>query len=129
MFTFEYWLEGVVRTCELIASEEAFFRTWVLGDRSITSIHYYDELFEQLIGDLHLEECIGQFENTLRKDGAFDAVSSFAVALRHLDQCIESRSDLHDAKMLLASEVWAAFQNSARQVLALPAAQSYLRRT
>ena len=129
MFTLEYWLEGVVRTCELIASKEAFFQTWVLGDHSITSIHYYDELFEQLIGDLHLEECIGQFENTLRKDGAFDALSSFAAALRHLDQCIESRYDLHDAKILLASEEWAAFQYAARQVVALPAAQSYLRQT
>ena len=128
MFTFEYWLTGIVSTCELIASKDAFYRTLILGDHSITSIHYYDELLEQLIGDLHLEECIGLYEGTLRKDEAFDAVSGFAAALRLLDQSVATHSDLREAKVFLASEEWAAFQNAAKQVLALPVAQSYLGR-
>ena len=51
MFDFNYWFDGIVSTCELIVSKDAFRRAWILGDRSITSIHDYVELFEQLMGD------------------------------------------------------------------------------
>lgn len=126
MIDFNNWFRQIVTTCDLIASKDAFTRTWILGDHSITSIHYYDELFEQLIGDLHLEECLQQFESTLREVGAFEALSSFYAALRLLDERIETRSDLQDPKLLLSSVEWATFQTAAKQVLALPAAQPYL---
>jgi len=126
MLTIEYWLEGIIGTCELIVSKDAFTRAWILGDQSVTSIHYYDELFEQLIGDLHLEECIGRFESVLREIGAFDELSAFPAALRRLDQHVETCASLQDPKVLLASEEWAEFQLAAKRVLALPAVQAYL---
>lgn len=126
MFTVEYWLEGIVRTCELIANKDALTEVWIRGDQSITSIHYYDELFEQLIGDLHLEECIGQFASALREIGAFDDLATFSASLRRLDQRVETCAGLQDPKVLLGSEEWAGFQLAAKSVLALPAAQPYL---
>ena len=53
---FKYWLDGVVGTCELIASQDAFRRTWLAGETGITSIHYFDELLEQTLGDLRLDQ-------------------------------------------------------------------------
>jgi hypothetical protein len=117
MFTLDYWLTGILRTCELIVDGDAFVRTWIEGDYSITSIHYYGELFEQLAGDLHLDECVAQFEPQLRRCGIFEAVSDFALSLHRLDRSVESGSDLKSSKILLASPEWVMFQAAAQRVL------------
>jgi hypothetical protein len=87
---FSYWLDGIVSACELISSPNAFERVWVFGDTSITSIHYPDELFEQLLGDLHLEESLQDFADHLREMAAFDAIAGFARALVDLERVIKS---------------------------------------
>ena len=125
MFDFKYWFEGIVGTCELIVSKDAFRRAWILGDKSVTSIHYYLELFEQLMGDLHLEECIGQFAEELQQIGATEAVTELAKGLRKLDERIEGNRDLQDPEKLLASPEWASFRIAARRVIELPGVKSY----
>src|SRR5690348_13036878 len=109
MFSFEYWFSGIIGTCELITNKDAFYRTWVLGDHSLTSIHYYDELFEQLVGDLHLDDCIQQFAADLERHGAFKAFVEFSVALHTLDRQIESLAELRNSAALLNSREWADF--------------------
>ena len=96
------------------------------GDSSITSIHYYDELFEQLMGDLRLEEHIKQFDSRLKGLGAVEALSAFSAALLRVDRCIESRPELQSPKVLLVSAEWAESQRAASDVLAVPALQRYL---
>lgn len=121
MITYQDWLTGLVGTCQLIASDDSFYRSWVLHDFSVTSIHHYDEPFEQLIGDLHLEENLEQFRNLLQEQGALTGVSNLLAAIRKLDGQIEKRPDLQDPAVLLKSEEWAEFRGAARRLLAIPA--------
>ena len=122
---FNYWLDGIVGTSELIASTDGFRRAWLQGDTSITSIHYYDELMEQLLGDLHLKENTVQFASALKRLDAFDAVSAFAHAVLSLERTVQENTDLHDHETLLASREWASLQAAATRVIELPAAKTY----
>jgi len=126
VFDFDYWFDGIVGTCNLIADNEAFRRAWLLEDQTITSIHYYDEMFEQLVGDLHLEESIVRFANILSASGSLETVQAFATALHELDGRIECNEELQNPRALLGSREWRSFQLAAKRVLDLPIAQKYL---
>lgn len=122
MVDFEYWFEGVVATCQLISSPTEFERVWIFGDSSITSIHYPDELFEQMLGDLNLEECHRHFADKLREMGAFDAVAEFTSILVDLETTIRSKPTLEDSRTLLTSQEWSVLQSAAKRVADLPCA-------
>jgi len=122
---FRYWFGGIVGTCELIASADAFRRVWLQHEATITSIHYHDELLEQLLGDLHLEESVVQFGSALHELGALDAVRAFAGAVLDLEKAAREVTDLQNAEALLASRPWAQLQAAAGLVIELPAAKVY----
>jgi hypothetical protein len=128
MVDFNYWFEGVVGTCELISSPSVFERVWVFGDTGITSIHYADELFEQLLGDLHLQECLQHFADQLREMGAWEEIGNFASALVDLERIVRSNPALDDPRTLLASQGWSLLQTAARRVVDLPSLASRKRR-
>ncbi len=121
---FQYWFEGVVSTCGLIASD-AFWRVWVLGDREITSIHYPGELFEQMLGDLHLKDLSAGFRCSLERAGAARVVSAFVKELIRLEQITKSHAELRDPKVLLDSAEWRVLQAAAQGVVEVPSAQPY----
>jgi hypothetical protein len=122
---FKYWFEGIVGTCELIVSTDAFGRKWLGHEAGITSIYCYDELMEQLLGDLHLEEHVALFANELGEWNAFDAVGAFARAALILHKTVDDDPELQSPEALLASQEWAAFQAAARPVIELPVAKGY----
>ncbi len=126
MVDFTYWFEGIVGACELISSPNAFERAWVMGDASTTSIHYPDEFFEQLLGDLHLEECLKHFEDRLRKVDALEVIANFANVLVDLERTIRNNPALNTPKTLLASPEWSILQGAARRVVNLPSASRAL---
>jgi hypothetical protein len=84
-------------------AKEAFARVWLHGDKTITSIHTFAELVEQLMGDLHLEECILRFADTLRHLGVFDSLADFARVLGELEQSARRDPTLHNPERLLRS--------------------------
>jgi len=114
MVSFEYWFENILATCELIASRDTFKTVWVLGDKTITSIHYPSELFEQLLGDLRLEEGVEFYKDKLRELDQFEAVAAFASALLNLERNYQNNPD---AEKLLASQEWATCQLTAGRVI------------
>jgi hypothetical protein len=122
---FKYWFDGIVGTCELIASTDAFARAWLKQDTSITSIHYYDELMEQLLGDLHLIEHRARFEAALKRIDALDTISAFSNSLLALQRSVTARAELRDPRVLLASQEWADLQSTALSVISAPAATTY----
>jgi hypothetical protein len=119
----DYWFDGIIGTCRLIADRDVFKRVWILGDFTITSIHYYDELLEQLLGDLHLDTSLQRFEKRLSDVGALEAVQEFARALHELDACVSGAPELQDARTLLDSREWRDFQLTAKRVTDLPIAR------
>lgn len=123
-FNFEYWFTNIVSTCRLIASG-AFWDVWVLGQRGITSVYSIDELFEQMMGDLHLEESIRRFRHTLEEAGALNAVMTFAERLSGIEVARKECLELEDPKLLLASQGWRTLQAIATTVVELPFAQGY----
>lgn len=125
MFDFEYWFDCIVGTCGLIADNDAFMRTWVLGDDSITSIISYDELFEQLIGDLHLDESIQRFAGNLHSLGALETIRGFARAVHEIESRIAATPELQNPADLLRSQEWRDFQVTAKRVPDLPVAAKY----
>jgi len=118
----DYWFDGIISTCRLIADKDVFRRVWILGDFTITSIHYYDELLEQLLGDLHLATSLQRFEKRLSDVGALDAVREFARALHELDTRVTCTPALQEPCTLLDSREWRHFQLSAKRVADLPIA-------
>ena len=125
MIDFEYWVDNIVGTCELIESEDALRKVWIEGDHSITSIHYFDELYEQVLGDNHTEELIPVFAPRIADDNAIEALSQYVAALHAVDAQIEGNPVLKDPAILLASSEWNTFRQSAKRVVELPCFQEY----
>jgi hypothetical protein len=121
---FRYWFGCIVSMSGLIASHDALARTWIQRDWTITSAHTPDELFEQLLGDLHLEKHVQLFANELRQLGAFEAMGVFKDAAVHMWDAIEKDNRLEDPATLLSSPEWASLRAAASCVVALPAAQA-----
>ena len=101
-----------------------FKRVWILGDFTLTSIHYYDELLEQLLG-VPLATSLQRFEKRLSDVGAIDAVQEFAGALHELDTRVTSTPALQEACTLLDSREWRDLQLSAKRVADLPIAHQH----
>ncbi|MFY9727737.1 MAG: hypothetical protein WB579_20390 [Bryobacteraceae bacterium] len=122
---FKYWFDGIVGTSEFIASPDAFRRAWLQRDTGITSIHYYDELIEQLLGDLRLEENAVRFSDVLKGLDVLDAVSAFTDAVLSVNQAVKQNTELQNQETLLASREWAKLQQAAMRVIESPAARAY----
>jgi hypothetical protein len=120
MVDFEYWFDGIIGTCELIADRDVFEHVWVFGDKTVTSIHYPDELFEQLLGDLNVEENVEYFRDRLKQMGVFEAVVKFTAALLEVEKANKIHPDLRDPKSFLRSDEWARVKLAAQQLIDLP---------
>src|SRR5579862_6240149 len=125
MVDFEYWLDGVVGTCESIESESELHKVWIDGDDSITSIYDYDELYEQITGDLLFDTSLREFAARIGDEATMQTLAGFSQALKTLDQSIEANQELRNPAALLSSREWATFRESARQVVELPYSQPY----
>ena len=125
MIDFEYWIANVVAACELIASDEAFQKVWVNGDHTLTSIHYYDELYVQLTDGLRIKELIEEFSPRIGNRETLRVLREFAGFLLDLDRSIEKSPDLKDPATLLSSPQWKMFKESAQKVVDLPYFQPY----
>ena len=123
---FEYWFASIVFTCELITDRDAFWKAWVAHDHTVTSIHNYDELYVQLVDDLHLDELVTEFAPRL-SDKAAGVLKQLGAALHALDQKIEVSSEFTNPEALLSSPEWTRFREGAIRVLELAEAQPYLR--
>lgn len=121
---FEYWLTGFVSTCELIAGD-AFRQAWVLGDGSVTSIYSASELFEQVLGDLHLEESIAGFHSKLQSLGALEAIATVANELIRIEGVTKSAPQFEDPGVLLSSQEWISLQATAKRLVELPSVRKY----
>ena len=120
MIDLETWLPQIVTTCELVASSDAFTRTWLEGNRVITSIIDFEELYEQIFGDLDSDACLVKFGKTI-DDETCEAVSVFLASLRVVDAKREADSELRDHPvLLLKSEEWRNASQAARAVISLP---------
>jgi hypothetical protein len=122
---FEIWLDQVIGYCEFICHKQALRRAWIEGDRTITSIYAYDELYEQLIGDMDLDSLVEQFAPKIANEEAIQTLRAFSKAIHRLDTQIDSHSKLQSSRHLLDSNAWAAFSTSASQVMATPYIQAF----
>jgi hypothetical protein len=125
MIDFEYWIANIVGACDLIASDEAFRKVWVDGDHTLTSIHYYDELYVQLTDGLRINELIEEFSPRLSNQETLRMLREFAASLLALDRSIENSRNLEDPAALLSSPQWKMFKESAQRVINLPDFQPY----
>ncbi len=125
MVDFENWLDGIVSTCELITDKDVFERVWVFGDKTITSIHYPEELFEQLLGDLLSEDCLEHFQDRSQQMGIYEALLQFTEALLEAKNAINIHPNLRDPKNFLRSDEWARVKIAAQQLLDFSAVAPY----
>jgi hypothetical protein len=122
MIEFEAWFCQIVTTCELVASEDALWRTWVGGERTITSIIDFGELYEQVFGDLDAETCSTRFTSmTDNETGA--TIQRFLNLVTRVDSLVQSQPDLKEPATLLASISWRDVREAARAVIELPSTQ------
>ena len=128
MIDFQYWIKNIVSQCELIVSPDTYERVWLQGDRTITSVIHPVELFEQLLGDLDLEECAKTFADRLSAIGALDAVLNFTSALLSAEHGMNNDPSLKDdPRNFLASTEWQHVKAAAKTIVELPFAAEYRR--
>jgi hypothetical protein len=122
---FNNWITNIIATCDLIASPDALRKAWVQRDETITSAYDFNELAEQVLGDLALEEQIKRFSNELENKNALAALSAFSRAFRNVDQSTRENPALRDPSTLLNSDAWFSLRDTARSILDLPSAAPY----
>ena len=67
---------------------------WAEGDRSSTSVYYNGELYEQVFGALHADSMLEEARRSLgTQSPVVDALDSFLLALKRLDEWIEAHVD------------------------------------
>ena len=125
MIEFDNWFKNIVATSDLIASEDALFKVWVGGDRTITSAYDYGELAEQVLGDLELEEQTKHFSSQLEKLNALAPMTAFIRTFLNVDQSVKDNPTLLDARTLLKSTHWASLRKAARDISGLRTAVPY----
>jgi len=124
MIDFETWFSQIVTTCELVASEDALPRTWVGGERSVTSIIDFGELYEQVFGDLDSEACLAKFASAMGTQTRL-TVDTFLSSIKKLDSVAGNDPDLNKPAKLLASVAWREVKEAAMAVIEMPTARKY----
>ena len=124
MIEFEDWFRQIVTTSELLASKNALERTWLQGDKTITSIVDFGELYEQVFGDLDSRLSLASFAPVLEPRTRV-AVENLLSELSAVDSLIERRPTLKSPSVLLASPAWARVREAAKAVIDLPSARPW----
>lgn len=124
MIQFSDWFRQIVTTCELIASEDALERKWVAHEVGITSIIDFEELYEQVFGDLDSEACLKKFGGIMQAE-SISAVKSLLTALRANDALIMNRAELKRPSELFQHEYWVALKDAAQAVILLSDARPF----
>jgi hypothetical protein len=106
----------------LVASEDALQRTWVGGERTLTSIIDFGELYEQIFGDLDSDACLAEFGPMMGREVA-SVVERFLDAVKECDLLVSREADLQASEALLTSLIWRDVREAAGAVIGLPDAQ------
>lgn len=111
----EVWIEGIAGTADLIATG-VIDHVWSTKEYGLTSILYYDELYEQVIGDLDSEEILKQFcRSELYTPELKAAASDFIAELMELDRKIVGSKLKAEADILNMPE-WRHFKKTSAVV-------------
>lgn len=116
---FSIWIKGVVGTAEFLTDSGLVERVWLNGDRTITSITSFNELYEQLFDDLdsgNYAESHGK--SAILSEAQRQAVASFLCAVRDFDDEPFIMNGREDSAAILCSTAWAVIQSSAKAVVA-----------
>ena len=122
MMSYRTFLANVFSLSEWIASDKPN-RQWVNGETGLSSVVNPEEFFEMALGDDDLENMISHFSADLKSENAYDAVSAYRDALLKLETLFDSDPRI-EPRRLLASSEWLKLCSAAREVVALPAAQT-----
>lgn len=90
---FRTWLPQIIGYAEMV-EDGTLQKAWAEGDRSRTSVHYSDELVEQVFGDLNADEMMWEARQQLKPHPTLaQALELFLHSLRRLDAWIEDHVD------------------------------------
>ena len=117
-------LSYIGRISKFILDEELIWSVWVNKKNDITSVTDFDELYEQLLGDLDMEELERDLPNILVVDVfSREKILNFLATFREVDGKINTNKELRDPSILLKSGIWKKFQVTCAVVLELPLIQ------
>ena len=127
---FRVWLPQIIGYAEWL-QDGTFQKAWEEGDRSRTSVHYSDELYEQLFGDLHADEMMVEARSKLgHRPALLSALECFFRSLKRLDEWIEAHVDTGSwgpqhipptVRDIFHSEEWQATESSAMALMSAAA--------
>ena len=93
IYLYRIWLPQIVGYADSVL-DGTFEKAWAEGDQSRTSVHYSDELFSQVFGDLDAETHMEEARQTLgMHPNLVSALSHFLCSLRQLEEWIEVHVD------------------------------------
>jgi hypothetical protein len=101
---------------------------WIDKKNGITSVTDFDELYEQLFGDLDMSE----LERDLPKLEEIDPITrdrifEFLKVFRMVDKKVTTIPSLSDPRILLKSDVWKQFELACKAVLEMPLIQTAMK--
>lgn len=116
MIAADIWIPQMVGYAALVNDEALLRRAWLEHDTSETSVTDYDELYEQIFDDLDADNLEAEMLRLLDPTRA-GAIRRFLAAIRGGNRVIESDNRYVDMGTLLASDVWRAVRQAARDVV------------
>ena len=115
----ETWLPQILGYCELVCDDLKIRRAWINHDTSATSVTSFDELYEQIFGDLDSDRLQAELPVLLNDaDVMQHAIHDFLEALRASDRVRATEPGLKNASAFLSSKHWKLVQTAARATLA-----------
>ena len=118
MISDRIWLNYIRRTCTFILDERKLRSVWLDHKSGVTSVTNFDELFEQLFGDLDSENKEKELDRIfVARIDAKKSIIQFLRAIKKIDQQRFSSKSYLNLENLLNSTDWTNLQTACRYVL------------
>jgi hypothetical protein len=111
----ETWLPQIIGYAELISGDD-LWKVWVDKKEGVTSVTDFDELYEQIIGDLDSENLMKESEKMLPDNPRLRlALRTFMLRFDEVDK--EFNSNKLSLKELLSSASWSDLKKVSCEII------------
>jgi len=116
--SFDVFLEGILGAAELVSDKVTLKAVWLGGDRKKTSMVNFDEMYEQLFGDLYLDDYLEDITSpSYMTLGQSQAVRAFIEQIHVINDRYFKLPNPQNLNEIIETTEWEAFSVTASRVL------------
>jgi hypothetical protein len=120
MIIFEKWISQILGYAQFVSDDKGVKSAWIDGDFSCTSITNFDELYEQMFGDLDSGGFINRLNEFLPNSiEECKALSEFITSIIEIDEMMGQNKGGLSPIDLIQSDQWGRLVGVARRLLSM----------